>query len=302
MVESSKLCFGAWRRRNDVEIARNSGEFFGGARRTHSVARVTSLLRRIACSLSIAEEEIFGTRRGRARELPDPDSPESWCHRCGATIDPRHRTILAKPLTQSSARALSCAKCHGIRLDRDCTIRLGPYDDRWRDAILAVKHGRDREIARQLGVLLASQWRRDVGSAAINAHDSVVIPVPMPFARRLERRIDHSAEIAKSVAKSLGCPMLRCLEHEAGPVQARLTRDVRRGREARIHFKRRWVERIQAQLGSQHQSVLIVDDVLTTGSTADQACRAIREVLPSLPTAVLVVAVTDLSKNATKQA
>ena len=236
-------------------------------------------------TLAVAERQILGTRLGGIRALPIPDPSSAWCHRCGATRGEFERA------TRSAATIL-CRHCAGRRLERDRTIRLGAYESHWRDAILAVKHGRDRALARELGKLLAQQWKRESQPESMRFDGTVIVPIPMPLARRIERGIDHTGEIARTLGTTLKLPVWQCLEHDAGPVQADLARSCRQSRGDRIHFRHRERARIAA-VGS----VLLVDDVLTTGSTLSQACRAIHSCLGPIPVTALVIAVADLIKT-----
>lgn len=197
---------------------------------------------------------------------------------------------------------MPCGSCAGMHLERDRTIRLGAYETharasrahgaQWRDAILAVKHGRDRILARELGELLARQLLREIPAMSALGDHPMIVPVPMPLARRIERGIDHADEIARSVARVLGVPLMRCLMHDAGPAQAQLSQSQRRFRPDRIHWRRR----SKAEPLSM-STILLVDDVLTTGSTLSQASRSIRQQLGPISIVGLVVAVADPSKT-----
>lgn len=247
---------------------------------------MSSILQHLIRSLAIAERQILGSRRGRSIFLPTPDAASAWCHRCGAT-----RTDGLESL-HTDSHPIGCAKCIGVCLARDRTIRLGTYDAEWRNAILAVKHGGDRALAHELGVLLARQWHKALSSAPFTAGGAVVIPIPMPLARRVERGIDHASEIAAGVSKTLCYPLMRCLEHDAGPVQAQLTRADRQIRGQRIRWRPKWKSDCTSAA-----TIFVVDDVLTTGFTASQACGAIRARLGSVKIVMLVVATTQISKK-----
>ena len=247
-----------------------------------------TFLRHTIHSLALAERQILGSRKGRSFILPTPDATFAWCHRCGAPRNCIHTS-------QDNDKNFTCKKCIGVCLARDRTIRLGTYEGQWRNAILAVKHGGDRTLARDLGKLLAHQWQQTISSASFVGDDAIIIPVPMPFTRRVERGIDHASEIASGVSKTLGYPMIRCLEHDAGPVQAQMTRADRQARSQRIRWKgiqkRKFRPFTTLDLPSI-KTVFVVDDVLTTGSTAAQVCAAIRNRLGPVKIVMLVVATT----------
>ncbi len=247
-----------------------------------------NFLRHTIHSLALAERQILGSRKGRSFILPTPDASSIWCHRCGAQQNRIHNF-------QDYDEQIICKKCIGTCLARDRTVRLGRYDGQWRDAILAVKHGGDRTLAYELGRLLAQQWQQTITTESFICENAIVIPVPMPLARRVERGIDHASEIALGVSKTLGYPMIRCLEHDAGPVQALMTRADRQSRAQRIHWKgiQKRKFRTTATLDlSSSKTIFVVDDVLTTGSTAAQVCAAIRNRLGQVKIVMLVVATT----------
>jgi len=263
-------------------------------RRTISVARMSSILGHLIRSLAVAERQILGSRRGQTIHLPQRDALTQWCHRCGAgrseseQAPPPHIT----PSHITPSHITPCHKCAGVLLERDRTIRLGSYESDWRSAILAVKYGCDHTLARNLGSLLAQQWRAQQAHDSCACANSIIVPVPMPLARRIERGIDHTSEIARGFSKALGYPLVRCLEHDAGPVQAELRRSDRQARGQRIRSKHNWAgDRKPINL------VILVDDVLTTGSTAQQACVALRQRLGRVKIALVVVAVTDYRKD-----
>ncbi len=231
-------------------------------------------LNKVLQVLALAERELLGSSALAPDKLPTPDTPERWCLRCGATIAPGRSSWAGGAIGASI-----CPNCAGARLLRDATIRLAEHDGVWRDAVLAVKHGGDRQRAKQLGRLLADQSKR-----CGVAEGAVVIPVPMPLARRIDRGIDHAAEIARACARRLGARMIQPLRHEEGSMQARLGAAARRRGDVRIR------SRGARELPAGVRTVLIVDDVLTTGATIEQAAIALRESLG--PVRVLAAVVT----------
>jgi competence protein ComFC len=94
----------------------------------------------------------------------------------------------------------------------------------------------------------------------------VVTWVPTTPARRRQRGFDQAELLARGVARRLGLPCRRLLQHEAGPPQTGLELYARR---AGPTFR-------PVRLLAPGTGVLLVDDVVTTGATGTAAARALR--------------------------
>jgi predicted amidophosphoribosyltransferase len=125
-------------------------------------------------------------------------------------------------------------------------------------------------LAVALGGILAG-WLREILKWNEVPFDWVV-PVPQHWVRRITTRYNQSEVLAELVAQSLDIPM-----------------------HSKLLYRNRWTEKqgtksIQQRLGSvgfsfacrrttavQGKSVLLVDDVVTSGATANDAARALRK-------------------------
>ena len=95
-----------------------------------------------------------------------------------------------------------------------------------------------------------------------------VLPVPLHWRRRWFRGFNQAEELARPVAKQLDVPVLRNVRRRrATPFQSGLT-----ARERARNLRSAFVVR-----GSlQHQHVLIIDDIITTGTTVHQIARVLK--------------------------
>jgi len=161
-----------------------------------------------------------------------------------------------------------CAECRRTRFAFTRARAVGVYDGALRTAIHRLKYGGVRAVAPELGDLLTAHL---AGSADSCPGAASVLPMPIHSSRRRERGFNQSLLLAGPVSDFLGVPLLEdvLIRVRASRPQVDLPVDERMNN-VRGVFK---VERPEMITGT---AVLLVDDVMTTGSTADEAARALR--------------------------
>ncbi len=161
-----------------------------------------------------------------------------------------------------------CPACRDRGFRFDATIRLGPYDGRLRDAVLRMKSAPGEALAEMAGRLLADERRDALKAAGVG----VVVPVPLHWRRRWARGYNQAEAIARELAARLGLPCLpRALRRVwPAPQQAQPSATARR-ENVRGAF------RVAPRASGPGRAVLLVDDVMTTGSTAGEAARVLKE-------------------------
>ena len=125
------------------------------------------------------------------------------------------------------------------------------------------------------------QWSAPLAQALANAardeHDAVdlVTAVPLADSRLRERGYNQAWEIARRTAKLLGLPARHDLLHRLRdtPQQMQLNR---RQRDANLSGAFMPGE-ADARRAVQGRCIALVDDVMTTGTTANEAARALLE-------------------------
>jgi ComF family protein len=128
-------------------------------------------------------------------------------------------------------------------------------------------HG-DRCVARTLGILLAGQ-RAGLDTPL----PQLLVPVPLHPARLRVRGYNQAEEIARYAAAHLGTRWLAALQRVRDtPEQSRLTAERRRENLANAFIV---VPRLRARV--QGVRIALIDDVLTTASTASAAATALRD-------------------------
>lgn len=178
------------------------------------------------------------------------DSPGSYCNRCGASVGPSVNT------------QTGCPFC----VDRDLlwarVYRLGAYRPPMRDWVLQMKFARHWAWAEWFGRQLADQLA--------DSAPRVVVPVPLHWRRRWQRGFDQAQVMAAALAARRGWPCARVLRRVRPTAeQASLATQTARRDNVAGAFERKRVDLSGTE-------VLLVDDVATTGATAEQAARLLR--------------------------
>jgi ComF family protein len=146
-------------------------------------------------------------------------------------------------------------------------LRLGPYDGVLRDAILRLKQHTGEGLAELIGELWAERDRERLCSLAVDA----VVPVPLHWWRRWRRGYNQAAAIARSLAQQL---QIRCFPSALR--RRRNTPDQPSQSPAGRRDNVRGAFVVRRRAGLHARTILLVDDVMTTGATAHEAARALR--------------------------
>jgi ComF family protein len=131
------------------------------------------------------------------------------------------------------------------------------YDGAGRELVARLKYRNARSTIRWLAAHMA---------ALVDASDvDVVTWVPTTGARRRRRGFDQAELLARAVARNVRRPCRGLLTRGAGPPQTGRSLDDRRAGPA-----------LAARMACAPARVLLVDDVITTGTTVSIAARALR--------------------------
>lgn len=209
---------------------------------------------------------------GCGRDLPEDQTGFCLPCRTAMTTDP-HPTC---PRCSSSVGPFvnledGCSQCRNVSFSFDRVYRLGPYEGILREVILRLKSWHGEGLAEVVGKLWAEQME-----ARLRAEKpDVVVPVPLHWRKHWQRGYNQSQTLARVLAKHLRLPCRRWLRRiRATPQQRAQTQSARR-ENVRDAF------RACQGLRLEGKNVLLVDDVLTTGSTASEAARALRSARPA---------------------
>jgi ComF family protein len=168
----------------------------------------------------------------------------------------------------------SCPNCSKIQFAFDFARPATFRDERTLGMIHRLKYGRHLYLAPDLG-LLAAEAFSDPRMQSPLQNQWPLIPVPLHRKRLQHRHFNQAAEIARSLGLHTRLPLLHALERtRTTGHQTALTRSQRlenlRGAFSITRQGRRWIE--QKPTGA-----ILVDDVLTTGSTVNECAKVLRK-------------------------
>ena len=138
------------------------------------------------------------------------------------------------------------------------------YDENSKSLALSLKYGDRTDIADGLARLMVQ-----AGGEVLETAD-IIAPVPLHWSRLFARRYNQSALLAQSIARQTGIPLCQDLlvRHRKTPSQGKL-----RARERYRNVRAAFSMRMAKTSLIKDKTVLLIDDVLTTGSTVNGCAR-----------------------------
>lgn len=174
----------------------------------------------------------------------------------------------AGPVPAEQQHLPDCVRCRGKRWHFERCVAVGRY--RWdlRPAILQMKHADDEPLSWAVGHVFAER----VGPQLTDADIDLATCIPMHWTRRLERGINGAEILLECLAAQLGLPAASDLliRLRGTRPQASLT-----PRQRFENLKSALAVNTDYAVADKH--VLVVDDILTTGATADEAAKMLRK-------------------------
>ncbi len=180
---------------------------------------------------------------------------DAACDKCGA------------PLIGEAGAGDLCERCtrHPPAWDRGAAGIV--YSGAGRRVVLAFKHGDRLDMVGPLAAWMAAPGRDLLATA------DLIAPVPLHWRRLVRRRYNQSAELARRLSRMTGVPAVPDLltRVRATIPQERMTREARAANQAGAF-----------EVAGRHRgrvadrTVLVIDDVLTSGATLSACAEALR--------------------------
>lgn len=198
------------------------------------------------------------------------------CGDCGGDL-PR----LAAPFCKSCGEMFegeidgpfACPNCSHLKFAFEFARPAMVRDDHTLDLIHRLKYGREIHLAGELGRLASEAFADPRLAPALDGRWPLV-PVPLHRKRLRERHFNQAAEIGRALSAHTGLPVLHALNRiRETETQTHLNRKQRlenlRGAFSITNHGHRWLE-------SSTAGAVLIDDVLTTGSTVHECAGTLR--------------------------
>lgn len=164
---------------------------------------------------------------------------------------------------QNAVRVLSAQKRFPFRLSRSALC----YDEASKNLILAFKFMDRTENARLLAATL-----KVAGEDIFKAGVDVIVPVPLHYTRLVKRRYNQAALLARELGRYTGLPVdcFSLVRHRKTRPQVEFS-GFERVRNVKNAFSVPHPEKLAGK------RVVLIDDVLTTGSTLKECAAALKK-------------------------
>lgn len=194
-------------------------------------------------------------------------SAQDLCNACRLDLPLPQNTCKICATALSVLGDITCGVCLQQTHPFDVTYALYDYQAPIDTLLLELKFNQALVHARVLGELMAekiiTEWYK------IRPLPQVIIPVPLHPQRLKERGYNQAVEIARPIARASGLPLnvKDCKRIKYTAPQAMLP-----AKERQHNVK----QAFDSQARFDHQTIAVIDDVITTGNTVREFCQLLK--------------------------
>jgi competence protein ComFC len=192
-----------------------------------------------------------------------------YCQSFLEIIDPQYRCPICFSADFNPSIKRGCNECQKTSKHIKHRAAVFEYEGPSTTLIKGLKYGGKAFLAKVGGAYLATQF------LALNwPMPDLIVPMPMSRLKKIQRGYNQSELLAEALAKFISCPISHGLKRHGGDFsQAGLTHEQRLQLKSDSFF-------VKNQEQFHDKTLLIIDDVMTTGSSLNCCAEAL---LPCFP-------------------
>ncbi|HEX3031103.1 MAG TPA: ComF family protein, partial [Bacillota bacterium] len=197
-----------------------------------------------------------------------------FCHSCWSQIS----LLKKQDFCRICGRLLyvkgqKCSECDSNTYAFDAARAVGPYEGIFRDLVYQLKYVGKQSLAQPMGRLMADLVLEEKGCRGTD----LLIPVPLALSKLKARKFNQSLLLAREIGRLVGLPVAEQLlvRVRETVIQAKLTRTQRQTNLEGAFAVAADSQQQDATL-LRGKKIILVDDVLTTGSTASEGAGVLK--------------------------
>ncbi|PZR74190.1 MAG: amidophosphoribosyltransferase [Chthoniobacterales bacterium] len=196
---------------------------------------------------------------------------EYLCENCrnrASRITPPFCAKCSEPFSGAITQTFSCANCEHRTLHFDAAVAAYRSRGLVRKLVHEFKYGRQRQLRYPLAAWLGENMN---DTRLRGRHFDLIVPVPLHSARERERGFNQATLLAELLSRRIGTPLRPVLERIRYTTTQTAYDRAERMENLRDAF------RLRKKADVRELRVLLIDDVLTTGSTLSECARVLKE-------------------------
>jgi competence protein ComFC len=197
------------------------------------------------------------------------EHPRYLCERCAtgaARIEPPFCAVCSEPFRGAMSGGFTCGNCAEREFHFGCAVARYRSRGVVRDFIHRFKYFREFRLRHPLACWAAEALEDErIRERRVDG----LVPVPLFGTRKRPREFNQAEVIARLVGRRAGIPVWDCLERTRNTMS-----QVSHDRKMRMENLRN-AFRMRQSAGVRGRHLVLVDDVLTTGSTLDECASVL---------------------------
>jgi competence protein ComFC len=161
-----------------------------------------------------------------------------------------------------------CTFCEKLKPKYDVGISVYSYTDDFKNALISYKFRHSFYRAKSFGYLISESYKK------LGVQADIIIAVPTSFQNMIKRGYNSSLEIAYCVSRELKTPIydnaILKVKNNRQQSTVKLSERYQNVKNA-FSINKKYINKIKGK------EILLVDDVLTTGATASECSKVLKQ-------------------------